>query len=456
LKVAGEVVAESGSFKMGQELSSTTGITQLTGGWNLASNKPIVGEFYAIGIDLQGITDKQLTISRGGTLAGTLHKAALLYFHSNDSYLKLQEQAHHTIAYRQPSFGTFSTNLEVIYSFGIPKQVKGTGILIDMDVVTQSLWAKDNDIQRTQVSVRQLGMMISALEHRVPELFFTNETTTGVGVSAIKALSVALAQGQKVYQINSANVATVLPKLNVGSEVKTEIRNSVAVGKIATISKNNVTIGNWTGVGYIIADSQTGAGAYRISGGSNGGDFNFTEDAKGLVNLLIIVGLSVLSPKVADLLFDDECGEEDIVRQLALVVLLIALVILVSIFIVQQPWLAPVLVTLMSMLSKAAYAENNKKYISCPVLIRNDPNYIYTSKFAAMTAAKMKFGPSISLRPKGSIPGDPAKRGPCGIGSGYDVGEHWNIFGTEFAVLPAITMCRCCLGQVTKKRFAIK
>ncbi len=60
LKLDGEIVAESGSFTMGQELSSTTGITRLTGGWHNAHNKPIVGEFYAFGIDLQGISAKQL------------------------------------------------------------------------------------------------------------------------------------------------------------------------------------------------------------------------------------------------------------------------------------------------------------------------------------------------------------------------------------------------------------
>ncbi|MEN8217759.1 MAG: hypothetical protein ABFS56_15600 [Pseudomonadota bacterium] len=60
-KIDGEIVAESSGFKMGQELSSTTGISRLTGGGEIwATNKPIAGEFYAFGIDLQGISAKQL------------------------------------------------------------------------------------------------------------------------------------------------------------------------------------------------------------------------------------------------------------------------------------------------------------------------------------------------------------------------------------------------------------
>ena len=35
------------------------------------------------------------------------------------------------------------------------------------------------------------------------------------------------------------------------------------------------TLRGWTGTGYIIADPATGAGAFKISGGANGGWYNF-------------------------------------------------------------------------------------------------------------------------------------------------------------------------------------
>jgi len=114
-------------------------------------------------------------------------------------------------------------------------------------------------------------MMTSVWEHRIPEMLFTNEEHPGEAVSAVKALAVASAEGQRIYQVTQENVNAVLPVLNISSEVKDEIRASVAVGKKATVSQNNITVGSWTGVGYIIADPDTGAGAYRISGGENGG-----------------------------------------------------------------------------------------------------------------------------------------------------------------------------------------
>jgi hypothetical protein len=291
LKLDGEIVAESGRFTMGQELSSTTGITRMTGGWHLTNNKPIAGEFYAFGIDLQGISAKQLEtvktrmetvktkleaqqfegLTKDGIIGDMLYAGALSYFAANDVNLKMLNKGKQALAYRQPSFGTFSTSLDTVYSFGVPRQVEMSGIMVDMDAVAQSLWAKNNDVQIAKTIGSQVGMMTSALEHQIPEMLFTNEENPGEAVSAVKALAIASAEGQRIYQVTTENVNAVLPILNISSEVKDEIRDSVAVGKVATVSENNITVGGWTGVGYIIADPETGAGAYRISGGGNGG-----------------------------------------------------------------------------------------------------------------------------------------------------------------------------------------
>jgi hypothetical protein len=77
---------------------------------------------------------------------------------------------------------------------------------------------------------KQVGMMSSAWEHRIPEMLFTNAENPGEAVSAVKALAIASAEGQRIYQITQENVNTVLPVLNISADVKDEIRDSVAVG----------------------------------------------------------------------------------------------------------------------------------------------------------------------------------------------------------------------------------
>jgi hypothetical protein len=74
-----------------------------------------------------------------------LYAGALSYFAANDVNLKRLNRVGQVLAYRQPSFGTFSTSLDTVYSFGVPRQVDMSGIRVDMDAVAQSLWAKDNN-----------------------------------------------------------------------------------------------------------------------------------------------------------------------------------------------------------------------------------------------------------------------------------------------------------------------
>ena len=120
--------------------------------------------------------------------------------------------------------------------------------------------------------MQQIGILTSSLEHQIPELLFSDTEHPGEAVSAVKA-AVASGEGQKIYTVTTENVNIVLPHLNISASVKDEIRVSVAIGKEAIVSQNNIVIGDWTGIGYIITDPETGAGAYRISGGSNGAHY---------------------------------------------------------------------------------------------------------------------------------------------------------------------------------------
>jgi len=45
----------------------------------------------------------------------------------------------------------------------------------------------------------------------------------------------------------------------------------VSHGKTVLVPETNIEAGPWVGVGYIIQDEATGAGAYMISGGAAGG-----------------------------------------------------------------------------------------------------------------------------------------------------------------------------------------
>lgn len=172
------------------------------------------------------------------------------------------------------SFGTFSTSLQGVYSWGVLRTAKFAGMVMDIDRIGATLVDKDNKQSNLLAFTQQQGPRQSLNENFVPEQFFNNSNNIQKnveGISAIKALKLANDQGQKIYQIDQSNVNTILPQLNHDSQAISDIRNAVAAGKVVTTSEKSINFNGWVGSGYIITDPNTGSGAYMISGGLNGG-----------------------------------------------------------------------------------------------------------------------------------------------------------------------------------------
>jgi hypothetical protein len=127
----------------------------------------------------------------------------------------------------------------------------------------------------------QLGALSSALEHAVPEQMFVTPENPGEAVSAVKALQKAAQQGQRIYHITQANQATALPNIRQSSLTMSEIRAALAVGKEVSTHTDPITVPGWKGAGYVITDPETGAGAWKIGGGANGGSMQSSDDLFG-------------------------------------------------------------------------------------------------------------------------------------------------------------------------------
>ncbi len=292
-RVDGQLVASGGNFTMGEELVSSMGLFDPVNGWSFGQdNQPIAGEYIATHVDLQGVSTAQLQTLKD-KLAATqaklaanqtvgltkedisgdiLYSAVLSYFAANQSAANVSAQASGIVEYRKPSFGNFETSAKPLYWFGIPRNVSFPGLVMDVDRYASIVVAKDNS--STVRHVLQSGMRLSAYEHLIPEKIFSSSTNPGQGISAVKALALAASQGQKIYTLNAANQAshaTLLAQVTIDGNARAEIQSALAAGKKVTVHASPITQSGWTGSGYIITDPLTGSGAYKISGGANGG-----------------------------------------------------------------------------------------------------------------------------------------------------------------------------------------
>jgi hypothetical protein len=196
--------------------------------------------------------------------------------------------------------GTFGYEPKVSYFFGIPKAIEAGGVVFDIPLLIIA-GVNDGDPVKRKQFMLQSGLLSSGLEHAVPEQLFVNAQNPGEAISAVKALQKASAAGQRIYHITPANQSTILGNIHHDSDTMTEIRNALAAGKEVITHTDAVSVPGWSGAGYIIADPDTGAGAYKIAGGGNGG-YLFIQGASILaIGLIALQGL-ILGVAISPLL----------------------------------------------------------------------------------------------------------------------------------------------------------
>jgi hypothetical protein len=169
--------------------------------------------------------------------------------------------------------------LPPLYWYGVPRNVELGGLTMDVDLMMNYQVEESNDYEKFLAYNQAQGARMSAMEHLAPEQMFSTDEHPANGISAVKALQIAGAEGQRIWTITSENVDIAIPNLNLPDDIISEIRNSAAAGMEITAHEQPVNFYGSSQVGYIILDPQTGAGAYKIGGGENGGaTFGFYAD----------------------------------------------------------------------------------------------------------------------------------------------------------------------------------
>jgi hypothetical protein len=341
IRIDGELKAEGTAQNVGNEPIGAGAFTRYgTQQWDESADQLIVGQQTAIGLSIQGVSQSQLeklktrmeatkaTLEQvqnapeaqrvallqgltGEHITGDLLTATIWgYYASLQSYGTIAASQGEMIDLPGLSFGLFHAQVSVKQLYGlITTGVVFEGLNIDMGHMRHIRWVKDDNpasainarpeltqngktaTQNRWIAYNRMrGQHMSAMEHAVPEQFWTDKTQCryvdedgqvknpaladcGQAVSAVKAIAIAQSQGQKIYTITPQNASTALAKLPINGSVGQEVRNAVNAGKEVTIHEKPINAHGWTGYGYSITDPETGEGGYLIEGSGNGGIF---------------------------------------------------------------------------------------------------------------------------------------------------------------------------------------
>ncbi len=255
--VNGQTTLSGAAGTMGGELHETLGLYSPAKGWVTSRNYPSAGEYRAIGIDLQGTSQEQAlqlqkavettktilesqddiqlaTLTKPDVVGDLIYGTIFSYFALNNIQDEIAQQAVDIVSYRAPSYGIFSTSLTTQYWFGVPRKVAFSGLLMDVDHITHQTVDRQNENQSWINYNRSIGSRYSAMEHLMPEQMFSSDTAPAQGISAVKALALAAAEGQRIYTITNDNLATALNQLQLDPDTEQEIENAVYAGKVVT------------------------------------------------------------------------------------------------------------------------------------------------------------------------------------------------------------------------------
>ncbi|HMB53062.1 MAG TPA: transglutaminase domain-containing protein [Thermoanaerobaculia bacterium] len=243
------------------------------------------GTYAAIGVDLQLVSREQTERRRAmldaaeaelldfdvdtrvdDVLGESLHVHGQSYFQQVEAANRMA--AHHlgVRAIKRPAEGLVTGGPGFGYLFGTAVETGNISFNIDVRRYLVSVASLDGDPDDELQYMLSSGSAGSAAEHQIFEMLQGTES-----VSAVKLLGVANEQGIPIYQIDSANLAQVLPLLDLPSAVRSDVVNSVNAGKIVTVPQHAFQYLDWSGLGYLVIDPVTGAAGYLISGGLAGG-----------------------------------------------------------------------------------------------------------------------------------------------------------------------------------------
>lgn len=202
-------------------------------------------------------------------LGDIFHTGSLLYYSQYielSNLLKRSKGAHHSLI---GGTGSFGYEPDVDYFFGMPRAIRQGGVALNKPIIN-AIASDVNDRQISADYYLNIGLVSSALEHVIPEILFSSSAVPGESVSSVKAIKIAVEQGQRIYKITSQNQSSALLDIRFDQETMDEISQAINAGKTVITHTDPVSVVGWQGAGYIIYDENTGSGAYKISGGANG------------------------------------------------------------------------------------------------------------------------------------------------------------------------------------------
>jgi hypothetical protein len=284
LKLDDQVLAETPAQQMGAvqwwtyELSGPNfGVVEEDFKYETAVGDAIVFGVDAAGVDARAVAQRYAAVDPN-TAHENLHHLNLGYFFRADWSDQALAKLQGFVVVRLPSVGLFASPLTIQYSWGVPRKGSFSSYAVDIRRLSHASVKASTNAATDPVSFNvQIGMKNSHLEGAVFEDVF--DLSKGRGVSAISVLNEASYNGLGIHEVNASNLGEFLAAASgLSVDIQDAVAHYASAGYVVLAPASPASTPNWDSQGYVALDPETGAGAYIIATGANGGELLECEE----------------------------------------------------------------------------------------------------------------------------------------------------------------------------------
>lgn len=305
LTIDGEIVATGPATTLGVKQALQVTMTS-GGGAESFTDELRAGSMYAIALNTGRISqqtyDKMFdeAIEANGVLDRTkaatqtsyyseeqvcsfLALAGTFYFTLDDGFSNLNSARYNVEESCRTKCAVVGYDINVEENlYGVYTDVLPGSFFIDVNLNTTYSVSREGDQDARNSHVFSSSAMGSVFEGFIWEYYLGHN-----GISTMHIFSYAVEQGVNLLPIYDYNYDEQMAKLSfLTGSTKSDIRNAVKSGYCVLIPEAEITVNQWTGTGYLIADMKDyNHFVYRISGGLNGGSSSEDDPLNDVISL---------------------------------------------------------------------------------------------------------------------------------------------------------------------------
>jgi hypothetical protein len=284
VKLDGKKIFTSASSTLGEKENLRINI--ISGGATSSYEKELTyGALYSVVFDYQIISAQDIAVSYSklpqsaveqnkfneNNIYGSdflMNSMTLLgksYFAQLDTNNKFLAEVSESCYNRAISVAVIDFTPDIYTQLGFPVLNRQGKFGIDVLGNNTIFTSRKGDTEEESKLRHSTGYLSSFYESEVIQQFTGLQT-----VSTVEVLKTAEEQGIDILYLSKANISE-LDSSGLSSQNKNEIKKLINEGNYITVPKEDITIGDWTGTGYIVYNPKLDGTVYTINNNLNGG-----------------------------------------------------------------------------------------------------------------------------------------------------------------------------------------